>query len=111
MVQMDPQVPMDVTDDDKLWSLLSWIFAPLVPIIVLLLEDKKVRPFIKYNAIQALVIGGLVTVLSAITAGFGCFVLWVVVIYEIYLGIQSYQGKVVTVPVVTDFCKGQGWIS
>jgi len=58
MVQMDPQVPMDVTDDDKLWSLLSWIFAPLVPIIVLLLEDKKVRPFIKYNAIQALVIGG-----------------------------------------------------
>jgi uncharacterized protein len=56
MVQMDPQVPMDVTDDDKLWALLSWIFAPIVPIIVLLLEDKKTRPFIKYNAIQALIL-------------------------------------------------------
>jgi uncharacterized protein len=111
MVQMDPQVPMDVTDDDKLWALLSWIFAPLVPIIVLLLEDKKTRPFIKYNAVQGLVVGGLITVLSAITAGFGCLVLWVVVIYQIYLGIQSYQGKWVTIPVVTDFVKGQGWIS
>ena len=111
MAEIDPQVPMDMTDDDKLWALLSWIFAPIVPIIVLLLEDKKVRPFIKYNAIQALVVGGLVTVLSAITAGFGCLVLWVVVIYQIYLGIQSYQGKWVTIPVVTDFCKGQGWIS
>ena len=67
---------MDVTDDDKLWALLSWIFAPLIPIIVLLLEDKKNRPFIKYNAMQALifsVIGYIVaSVLSAVIIG--CFI-------------------------------------
>ena len=40
-----------ITDDDKLWSLLSYIFSPLVGIIVLLLEDKKDRPFVKYNAV------------------------------------------------------------
>jgi len=103
-----PQV--DITDDDKLWALLSWLLAPFVPIIVLLLEDKKNRPFIKYNAMQALVIGALVMLLSAVTAGVGCMVLWIVLVYQIYLAIQSYGGKWVTVPVLTDFCKGQGWI-
>jgi len=113
MVQIDPQVPMDVTDDDKLWSLLSWIFAPIVPIIVLLLEDKKVRPFIKYNAIQALVVSVAGYVISSLLSFIviGCFVGVAVLIYIIYLAIQSYQGKWVTIPVVTDFCKGQGWIS
>jgi len=112
MVQMDPQVPMDVTDDDKLWALLSWIFAPVVPIIVLLLEDKKVRPFIKYNAFQALVVGIVTVISSALTAAvIGCITTPLLIIYEIYLAVQSYQGKWVTIPVVTDFCKGQGWIS
>ena len=112
MAQMDPQVPMDVTDDDKLWALLSWIFAPVVPIIVLLLEDKKARPFIKYNAFQALVVGIVTVISSVLTAAIiGCITTPLLIIYEIYLAIQSYQGKWVTIPVVTDFCKGQGWIS
>jgi uncharacterized membrane protein len=117
MVQMDPQVPVDVpvdvTDDDKLWALLSWILAPIVPIIVLLLEDKKVRPFIKYNAIQALVVSVVGYIISSVLSFIiiGCFVGVAVLVYIIYLAIQSYQGKWVTIPVVTDFCKGQGWIS
>ncbi len=113
MVQMDPQVPMDITDDDKLWALLSWILAPIVPIIVLLLEDKKTRPFIKYNAIQALVVSVVGYIVSSVLSFIiiGCFVGVAVLVYIIYLAIQSYQGKWVTVPVVTDFCKGQGWIS
>ncbi len=111
MEQPDMVSPqMDLTDDDKLWSLLSWIFAPLVSIIVLLLEDKKARPFIKYNAIQSLVLGGLIVVLSTVTVGFGCLLLWIPWVYAIYLGIQSYQGNWVEVPVLTDFCKKQGWL-
>lgn len=27
----------------------------------------------------------------------------------IYLGFQAYQGKIVQVPVITDFVKNQGW--
>jgi uncharacterized membrane protein len=110
MAAIPPQT--DVTDDDRLWALLSWIFAPLVPIIVLILEDKKNRPFIKYNAIQALVLSvvGYVigTVLSFVVVG--CFVAAAVLIYQIVLGIQSYQGKWVEVPVLTNFVKGQGWL-
>ena len=103
---------MDITDDDKLWALLSWLLAPIVPIIVLLLEDKKNRPFIKYNAMQALVLSLVGYVLSAVLSAVlvGCFIGVAVLVYQIYLAIQSYKGEWVTVPALTDFCKGQGWI-
>ena len=64
----------DITDDDKLWSLLSWITG-IVAVIVLFMEDKKSRPFLKYNAVMALVVvvvlSVLVGVISAITCGIG----------------------------------------
>lgn len=109
---MDPQVPMEITDDDKLWALLSWLLAPLVPVVMLLWEEKKVRSFIKYNAVQALVVGAIGYVVSSILAPvlIGCVTGPAVFIYTIVLAVQSYQGNVVTVPFVTDFCKNQGWI-
>ena len=113
MADINPQPQVGITDDDKLWALLSWIFSPIVPIIVLLLEDKKVRPFIKYNAIQALALGVAGYVVSGILVplvSIGCFTGLALLVYAIYLGIQSYQGNWITVPVVTDFCVNQGWI-
>ena len=47
----------DLTSDDKLWAMLAYILTPIVPIIVMLMEDKKNRPFIKAHNAQALVIG------------------------------------------------------
>jgi len=102
----------DVTSDDKLWALLAYVFSPLVPIIILLMEDKKNRPFIKAHNMQALVTGVVLDVIlmiiSAVTCGLGAilFIAWAVMIYW---GIQAYNGKYVTIPVVTDFCKNQGW--
>ena len=112
MADINPQPVVGITDDDKLWALLSWIFSPIVPIIVLLLEDKKVRPFIKYNAIQALVVSVVGYAISAILSAVlvGCFTGLALLVYVIYLAIQSYQGNWITVPVVTDFCVNQGWI-
>lgn len=108
----DVQPQAEVSDDSKLWALLSWILTPFVPIIVLLLEDKREVRFIKYNAIQALVVGAigyiLTTVLSAVLIG--CFIGIAVLAYTIFLGIKAYQGNWVTVPVVTEFCANQGWI-
>jgi uncharacterized membrane protein len=102
---------MEITDDDKLWAMLAYILSPLVPIIILLIEEKKDRPFIKAHNMQALVLG-LVSVVIATLLG------WLVIplclnlgifIYAIYLGIQAFQGKMVTIPVITDLVKGQGW--
>jgi len=110
------EVPMaaetvEISDDDKLWALLGWITG-VVALIALLMEDKKQRPFIKYNAVMALVvvvvISVLVSILAAVTCGIGA-VTAVAFIYPIYLGIQAYQGKWVEVPWLTDFVQKQGW--
>jgi uncharacterized membrane protein len=97
----------DITQDDKLWSLLSWIFWPLA-IVVLLIEDKKNRPFLKSNAVQSLVLGGAAWATTLI--GIGVCIGPLGWIYGIFLGIKAYGGNEVQVPVITNFCKNQGWI-
>lgn len=93
----------DVTSDDKLWSLLGYVF-PLIALIALLMEDKKARPFVKYHAVQALILGVVAAILSSVCIG---VLVW---FYAIYIGFQAYQGQWVEVPMVTDFAKNQGWI-
>lgn len=98
----------EISSDDKLWVLLAYVLSPLVPIIILLLEDKKNRPFIKEHNAQALVLGIAIAVLGVALSWTVClpFVFW---LYLIYLGIQAYQGKSVEIPLITDFVKNQGW--
>jgi uncharacterized protein len=93
----------EITADDKLWALLSYIFCPLIGIIVLLLEDKKDRPFVKYNAVISIILGILVFVLSWACIG---LLVW---FYALYLGVKSYQGEWVEVPVISDLVRNQGW--
>jgi uncharacterized membrane protein len=99
-----PMGGSEVTDDDKLWALLSYIFSPLIGIIVLLVEDKKDRPFLRYNAVISIVLGVIAIVLSWACVG---ILVW---FYAIYLGIKSYQGEWVEVPMVSDFVRDQGWV-
>jgi uncharacterized membrane protein len=100
-----------ITDDDKLWALLSWVTG-IAAVIALLMEDKKDRAFVKYNAVTALVVWVVISVLasiiSTITCGIG-LISFLAFIYPIYLGIKAYQGEWVTVPVVSDFIEQQGW--
>ncbi|HSR47615.1 MAG TPA: hypothetical protein VLL77_06450 [Anaerolineales bacterium] len=99
------------TSDDRLWSALAYVFTPLVPIIILLWEEKKNRPYIRAHNMQALVMGivevALWFVLSFTIVGLCIpFLLWVVMLYWAY---QAYSGKMVRIPVVTDLVKNQGW--
>ena len=101
----------DVTPDDKLWAALAYVFTPLVPIIILLLEDKKKRPFIQAHNVQALVFGIawnviVVPILGTVTLGCG----FILVLFPLYYGYQAYQGKQITIPVITNFVKNQGWV-
>lgn len=110
----EPMSSMDgITDDDKLWAFLAYVFTPIVPIILMLMDDKKERPFIKAHNAQALawgvinVIGG--TILSSVLffcLGAPSLIIWAV---GVYWGWQAYQGQEVTIPFVTDFVKQQGW--
>jgi uncharacterized membrane protein len=100
---MNQTTNTDVTNDDKLWSLVSYIF-PIIGLVLLLIDDKKNRPFIRYNAIQSLMLGAISLVLTFAFVG---FLLW---IYSIYLGLKSYNGETVTIPLLTDFGKSQNWL-
>jgi len=105
--------PMDVTSDDKLWSALSYVFAPIIGIIVLLMEDKKSRPFIKFHAVQSIVasvaVWIVVAIIATLTLGIGGLCAPVVWLVFLYWGYKAYQGEMVNIPVVTNFVKGQGW--
>lgn len=97
--------PMDeITSDDKLWALLGYIFG-IVALIALVMEDKKDRPFIKYHAVQALILFVAAVLANALICG--GVLIWA---YGIYVGIKAYQGEWVEVPIVTEFAKNQGWI-
>ena len=105
------QEPMpEVTSDDKLWAALGYAI-PLVAVIVLFMEEKKARAYIKFHAVQSLaawvayivvsIILGI-TVIGAVCAPF----IYIVFLYWTY---QAYQGKMFEIPVLTNFIRNQGW--
>ena len=108
------QQPMstDITSDDKIWAALGYpIF--IIAIIMLLMEDKKKRPFIKFHAVQALAINVVVWVVGfilGITVILACLapVPWLLLFWP---GILAYQGKYFDIPVITKFIRGQHWIA
>ncbi len=102
-----------ITNDDKLWALLAYVLTPLVPIIIMLMEDKKDRPFIRAHNAQALVwglfnvvVGSVLSTVLIFCLGAPWFLIWAI---GVYWGIRAYQGQYVSIPVVTDFVKNQGW--
>jgi uncharacterized membrane protein len=104
---------METTSDDKLWAALGYPI-PLVALIVLFMEDKKSRPYIKFHAVQSLaanvVFYVVITILSVVTLGFGGLcapLIWLVFLYWAY---QAYQGQDIKIPFVTDFIRNQGWV-
>ena len=112
----EEQVTQQVTDDDKLWGLLSWLpwVGWILAIIALVIEPQKNRPFVRHHAIQSLavnvVLSVLMIVLSIVTLGICALIfplLWLALIYP---AVKAYQGELIELPVVTDFCKNQGWI-
>ena len=102
---MTEEMAPEVTDDEKLWAALAYVFTPLVSVILLLMEDKKDRPFIKAHNVQALVGGVVLWVFATVTFGCGS-VAWFVFLYWAY---KAYQGEYVQIPLITDFVKNQGW--
>jgi uncharacterized membrane protein len=100
-------MPSDITSDDKLWAMLAYLpfIGWIIAIVALLMEDKKNRPYIKFNAIQALVVAILLSILSTITCGFGT-VLFLIMLWWAY---QAYQGQDVKIPLISDFIRNQGW--
>jgi uncharacterized protein len=104
------QINANATDNDRLWAALAWIpvspLWPLVSILVLLLEDTKERPFVRYNAIVSMVLGLALIPLSIVTLCCGA------IIYVVFFwwAFEAYNGRVVEIPVISDWVRKQGWV-
>jgi uncharacterized protein len=102
-----------VTSDDKLWGTISYVFAPIVGIVAMLIEDKKNRPFVRFHAVQSIVAGItfwiMATIITTVTFGIGGLLVPIVWLLFLYWAYKTYQGEMVNIPVVTNFIKNQGW--
>ena len=100
----------DISSDDRLWAALGYPI-PIIAIIVLLMEEKKNRPFIRFHAVQSIALNialwVLIFVLSATVILAVCApFLWLVTLWPAY---DSYKGNYTEIPVITNFLKNQGW--
>lgn len=100
------QAPMspDISSDDKLWAMLGYLF-PIIAVIVLFMEDKKSRPYIKFNAVQSIAATVAFTIISTVTLGCGSIIFFVM----LWWAYQAYQGQDIKVPMISDFIRNQGW--
>ena len=104
-------VPQGASDDDRMWVLLSFLLTPIVPILMLVLEEKKSRPFIKYHAAPTLILGileGIVVFILSFIPVIRCLtpLFWII---NLFYGLKAYKGVLTDLPVITAFSKGQGW--
>lgn len=111
---------LEITSDDKIWAAVGYPIA-LVALVMLLMDDKKNRPFIKYHAVQSLaltvalfvvslLLGCILGVLTFFLAGAGAALasfVWLVTLWPAW---EAYNGKYIELPVVGAFIKKQGWV-
>ena len=101
-----------ITSDDKLWAALGYpIF--IIALIMLFVEGKKDRPFIKFHAVQALALNlvlWVIIIIASVTVILAICdpVLWLLMLWP---AILAYQGKYFEVPVVTKFLRDQHWVA
>ncbi len=126
----DTEYDPDATNDDRVMAALAYatqLLIPfIVPIIILISETSKRRPFQRYHAIQsiavavviyglelALVMAASVSVASVILWLCLCFlipamiVLWLL---PLYYAILAYNGKRFRIPGLTQFLQDQRWL-
>jgi uncharacterized membrane protein len=105
-----PPTTSDVSNQ-KIMALLAYLIAPIVGIIILVSDSMKSDPVLRKHAVQSIaysIVAIVIAFILGITVILSCL-FWVPYIPLIIWGIQAYQGKDVNIPVITDFCKNQGW--
>lgn len=125
-VEYDP----DATNDDRVMAALAYatqLLVPLVvPIIILLSETSKRRPFQRYHAIQSMAVAVVITGLElalfmAFTMSVASIILWLCLCFifpamialwlvPLYYAILAYNGKRFRVPGLTQFLEDQRWL-
>lgn len=105
-VDVMPTRPGPASDSSKLMAALGYLF-PIIAIIVLFVEPYKDEKFVKFHAIQALVVGVLYIVAGAIVwiPVIG-WLIWIVPLVLAIIGlVKAFQGEYWEMPIVFPFIK------
>lgn len=103
----------EVTLNDRRWALLAYLFTPLVPLMLLLVENVRSRPFVKLHLPQTLVLGAVqvtLLVLAPFTACLSTVAFLLLYGALVYWGLKAYNGETFAIPLVTDYVEKQGWL-
>jgi uncharacterized membrane protein len=129
---MTPPLNSEISEDDKIWAALGYPIG-LIALIMIFIDGKKNRPFIKYHAVQSITLNVILcaviliiailgvilgAILAVVTYGIAaplaglvsCIFpfLWLLLIWPAVL---SYQGKYFEIPVITKILRDQHWIA
>ncbi len=110
--------PLTPSDDDRLWAALAWVpvIGWIFAILILVMEERRQRTFQRFHAVNALAFGVAAWIVSTIVSltGLGiiisCVLSIAILLYQIYMAIQAYNGQMTEVPGLTPFLRQQGWI-
>ncbi len=98
--------------NDKLMAALCYPI-PIVGLIILISDTMKVKPFLKFHAVQSLALNVVLwigfMIISFVTAGCGAICAPVILLAMLYPAYKAYQGEMFAIPTLTDFIKNQGW--
>ncbi len=102
------------TDDDRVLAALSYPL-PILALFVLVSEEKRARPFLKFHAVQALtlclVLAIVSLLVSLVTYGLGCVCtapLWITL--PLWPAYQVYHRGAYEAPVLCGFVRRRGWV-
>ena len=124
--EFDPEA----TDDDRTMAALTYashLIFPLglvLPIIVLISEASKKRPFQRYHAVQALALSAILSTVSFIYAMSWITVGWIAILclclvaplfialwlLPLYYAMLAYNGKRFRIRGLTQFLEDQRWL-
>ncbi len=120
----------DATNDDRIMAALAWIsqlIFPLgfiLPVILLVSEASKKRPFQRYHAVQSLALGVIIWTLAFIYMMSWVTVGWIAILclclllpvgialwlLPLYYAMLAYNGKRFRIIGLTQFLEDQRWL-
>jgi uncharacterized membrane protein len=97
-----------INEDTNAWYILAYIIPLITGIIVLVLKGEGDNR-LKMHAMQSIFLGIIIFVVAivfgwilGIIASLINLLLW---LYGLYVGFEAYNGRDITIPVLTDFAK------
>ncbi|MCL5679900.1 MAG: hypothetical protein M1465_00975 [Candidatus Marsarchaeota archaeon] len=96
--------------DDNILYILAYLFTIISGIIIYFMFSKNNKRM-KMHSEQAIILGVIMLVVDAIlflVPYIDSVIVLLIWLYGLYIGVEAYQGKDVSIPYITDFVKQNG---